>query len=367
MRKYLNLNSIFLGILLINSICPVYASVPAKLIKINAEKLSATHAQLKLSLNQPVTYHIFALSNPSRLVIDLINTQYACAKNNQALPGTTVSLKSFRHGIQKGYNARLVFELSAHFHARVHTINYFPHAFYLMIDVLQKNSVTSANAAVLEKIKNNINFPEIRPAVNLPSLKFTSKIVKALPPFQQQPFVVVIDAGHGGKDPGAIGPQGTYEKNVTLAIAKNLAELVNQDPDMKAVLTRHDDRYIGLRQRLKKARKDKGDIFIAIHADAYNDTSAQGASVYALSLHGSSSEAALWLAKKENYSELGGIDLDNIDHLDDKDLQLRSVLIDLSQSATIGASLQLGRDALLELGEITQLHHNIVEQAPFMV
>lgn len=133
---------------------------------------------------------------------------------------------------------------------------------------------------------------------------------------------------------------------------------------MKAVLTRSSDKYIGLRRRLMIARKAKGDIFIAIHADAYDDTSASGASVYALSLHGSSSEAALWLSQKENYSELDGIDLDA---LESGDLQVRSVLIDLSQTATISASLSLGKNLLSQLGKITDLHHACVEQAPFMV
>ena len=129
-------------------------------------------------------------------------------------------------------------------------------------------------------------------------------------------------------------------------------------------MTRKGDYYVGLRQRLMIARKARGDVFVAIHADAFNEPDAEGASVFALSLHGATSEAALWLAQKENYSELGGIDLNGIQ---DMDPQVRSVLIDLSQTATIGASLQLGQNVIKQLGEITDLHHGVVEQAPFMV
>lgn len=181
-----------------------------------------------------------------------------------------------------------------------------------------------------------------------------------------RPVIVVIDAGHGGHDPGATGPHGIHEKNVVLAIARDLQYLVDQQPGMHAVMTRDGDYYVGLRDRLAIARKDKGDMFIAIHADAAPEFSgeATGASVYALSLHGASSEAARWIAEKENYSELGGIDLDNIP---DQDNMLRSVLIDLSQTATISDSLILGRSVLHQLAGLSPLHHDVVEQAPFMV
>jgi len=181
-----------------------------------------------------------------------------------------------------------------------------------------------------------------------------------------RPVIIVIDAGHGGHDPGATGPNGIHEKNVVLAIARDLQYLVDEQKGMHAVMTRDGDYYVGLRDRLAIARKDKGDMFIAIHADAAPEFSgeATGASVFALSLHGASSEAARWIAEKENYSELGGIDLDNIP---DQDNMLRSVLIDLSQTATISDSLILGRSVLHQLAGLSPLHHDVVEQAPFMV
>jgi N-acetylmuramoyl-L-alanine amidase len=182
-----------------------------------------------------------------------------------------------------------------------------------------------------------------------------------------RPVIIVIDPGHGGKDPGATGPMGLHEKTVTLEIAEDLKHLIDKQKGMHAVLTRTGDYYVGLRDRLAIARQDKGDMFIAIHADAAPAISgyeATGATVYALSLHGASSEAARWIAEKENYSELGGIDLDTIQ---DSDNMLRSVLIDLSQTATISDSLILGRSVLHQLSDLSPLHHDVVEQAPFMV
>ena len=173
--------------------------------------------------------------------------------------------------------------------------------------------------------------------------------------------MIVIDPGHGGKDPGAVGRRKTKEKKVVLSIAKYLKSYLNARPGYKAILTRKGDYYISLRQRLRIARKNKADLFVAIHADAFKHSRANGASVFALSERGASSEAARWLARKENYSELGGIDLD------DKGNLLRSVLIDLSQTATIGASLELGDAILKEMGHFAKLHKGRVEQARFVV
>lgn len=174
-------------------------------------------------------------------------------------------------------------------------------------------------------------------------------------------MVIAIDAGHGGKDTGAIGPGHLQEKRVVLSIARRLYRLVNAEPGMRAVMTRNGDYYVGLRERLNIARKAKADLFIAIHADAYRNPRSHGASVYALSERGASSEAARWLAEKENYSELGGVNLAGKDNL------LRSVLIDLSQTATTQASVRLGEDIIQHLGHFATLHHSHVELAPFVV
>lgn len=186
---------------------------------------------------------------------------------------------------------------------------------------------------------------------------------KTIPPLPR-PFTVVIDAGHGGKDPGARGLRGTEEKIIVLGIAKKLAREINGTPHMRAVLTRKGDYFLPLRRRLVLARKDKADLFIAIHADAYFNNHATGASVYALSGRGATSEAARWLAQRENYSELGGVELNE---LKDRSPLVRSVLIDLAQTATNKDSLRLGNQVLYALDRVTSLHYRRVEQAPFIV
>jgi N-acetylmuramoyl-L-alanine amidase len=181
---------------------------------------------------------------------------------------------------------------------------------------------------------------------------------------KQRIFTVVIDAGHGGKDSGARGNDGTEEKTVVLNIARLLAEKINQQPSMRAVLTRNGDYFVPLRQRLRLARKDKADLFVAVHADAYFETNATGASVYALSEHGASNEATRWLAQRENYSELGGVELNA---LQDRDPMLRSVLVDLAQTVTIQDSMRLGNKVLDALDNVSSLHYSQVERAPFVV
>lgn len=190
----------------------------------------------------------------------------------------------------------------------------------------------------------------------------TSGMSEVAPKSFHGKIIVVIDPGHGGKDPGASGPRNTKEKNVVLDISREIQRDINQQPGFKALLTRSGDYYITLRQRLQIARKDKGDLFVAIHADAYMNNDATGASVFALSQSGATSEAAHWLANNENYSELGGVQ-----DFGDKSYLVRSVLLDLSQTVTISQSLQVGYVLLSALKHVTTLHHNIVEQARFMV
>ena len=175
--------------------------------------------------------------------------------------------------------------------------------------------------------------------------------------------IVVIDPGHGGKDPGATGYNGTHEKTVVLAISKDIQQDINETPGFKAVLTRTGDYFIPLRGRLAIARQNKADMFVAIHADASQDSSAQGVSVFALSERGATGEEARWLASRENQSELmGGVTLD------DKSDMLKSVLINLSQSATVQSSLQIGQDLTQNIGYFAELHHgHRVEQAAFVV
>ncbi len=178
----------------------------------------------------------------------------------------------------------------------------------------------------------------------------------------KQQFVIALDPGHGGRDPGAIGKKGTREKDIALSVAKKMKTMINRTPGYRAVLTRDGDRFVTLRNRVKKAREAQADIFISLHADSFHKPNVKGASVYALSLRGASSEAARWIAKKENASDLiGGISLD------DKDDLIASVLLDLSQTATIQDSLELGSDVLSHIGKVSKLNNRKVQQAGFAV
>jgi N-acetylmuramoyl-L-alanine amidase len=173
---------------------------------------------------------------------------------------------------------------------------------------------------------------------------------------------IVIDAGHGGEDPGAKGRHGTYEKNVTLAIARKLKALVDAEANMHGVLVRDGDYFVPLHERVNKARKVRGDLFVSVHADAYIKPHARGSSVFALSERGATSVAARWLAKKENEADLiGGVNLNVADPY------VKQVLLDLSQTATINDSIKLGRAVLDEIGGVNTLHKARVEQAGFAV
>lgn len=178
---------------------------------------------------------------------------------------------------------------------------------------------------------------------------------------QTQPAMIVIDPGHGGKDPGATGPKGIHEKNVVLAISQAIQKDLDHHPTVKPHLTRNSDHFVTLRGRLRIARKYHANVFAAIHADAFYQSSAHGASVYALSQHGATSEAARWLAHSENYAVLGGAHFKGHNH------QLQSLLLNLSQKATIASSVKLGQQVLHQLAHTTDLHGHQVEQAPFVV
>ena len=174
--------------------------------------------------------------------------------------------------------------------------------------------------------------------------------------------MIAIDAGHGGEDSGARGASGSLEKNITLSIARKLKKEIDNDEQLRAVLTRDDDYFVPLHGRVVKARKLKADIFVSIHADAFTNPDAKGSSVFALSESGATSASAKYLANKENESDLiGGVSLD------DKDPMLAKTLLDLSQSATINDSVKLGNFVLDQLSDINDLHKSNVEQAGFAV
>lgn len=295
------------------------------------------------TLSGSFTHKAFTLISPNRVVLDLEKSNTHI--NLQRVPVGNSIITSLRTGYPTSQTLRLVFNTKQPV-------------------ILKTSSWQPANRSLrglrIDLVKTNASI-----ATN--TVKYSPPSPPArvhVPPRSLRDVVVVIDPGHGGKDPGAIGVGRSAEKHVVLAIALKLKQLIDRQPGMRAVLTRSGDYYIGLRERMYIARKDNADIFVAIHADAFGNHNSNGASVFALSSSGATSEAARWLAEKENYSELGGV---NLRGLDDSNGEIRTVLIDLSQTATIGASLQMGSRVLKNLDTITRLHNVRVEQARFMV
>ncbi len=303
-----------------------FLAVDAQSAQLTAMRMHVQHGATRIIFNLDTVRlpRIFSLSHPERVVIDFQDTRLTTTLKNNMLRESPI--KNIRIGYPAPHILRIVLDLSPN--SRFKVISAHP-AEQTVIDIYPETSAR-------KKISVNIS----------------------------RPLVIVIDPGHGGRDPGAVGVLGTKEKNVTLSIAKQLADLLNREPHTRAVLTRKGNYFVPLRDRLKLARKGNADVFIAIHADSYFNTVANGASVYALSQHGATSEAARCLAKRDNYSELGGVDLSG---LSDQSYLLRSVLIDLAQTATINDSLRLGRMMLSQLKNVTVLHYSRVEQAPFMV
>lgn len=307
-------------------------------------KEEAEKASLSFTLDSAVAHKVFTLTNPNRVVVDFDNA--VLAFDIKKLPIDNSLIKLVRSGHPNPQTLRLVFEVKNDIKLSSKSLKSAPtsgHAFAL--------DISASATPSPDKKKQHQGAKPIQASKN-PKLSGLRNVV------------VVLDPGHGGKDPGAMGQSRHAEKNITLAIATKLKTLINRQPGMRAVLTRDGDYYVGLRERLNIARKHNADFFISIHADAFINKGSSGASVFALSQRGATSEAARWLAEKENYSELGGVNLRN---LDDQSGLVRTVLIDLSQTATIAASLQMGQNVLSQLNHLTNLHNHRVEQARFMV
>ncbi|MDQ2993862.1 MAG: N-acetylmuramoyl-L-alanine amidase [Pseudomonadota bacterium] len=328
--------------------------------------------RLVFELSGPFQYKNFNLQSPSRYVIDFKDVVME-ASLPKLLAGSAV--KNIRSST-RDHQLRIVLDLSDRVNAKVFEvpckdgcgprlvidITHPTHSIrptHPKIEAEQKADADSdAEAEAKPEAKANDESDEEETEIIIPH----SKARKVAEPDGARDIVVVIDPGHGGKDPGASGAMGTKEKDIVLAIARKLQASINREPGFKAVLTRDGDYFIGLRGRLAIAHKHKGDMFIAIHADAARHQTAHGVGVYAVSQRGATSEAARWLANRENESEfVGGLDLADKDHV------LRSVLIDLSQTHTISASLQIGSVLLRQLSKFAELHHAGVEQAAFVV
>ncbi|MDZ7787471.1 MAG: N-acetylmuramoyl-L-alanine amidase [Halofilum sp. (in: g-proteobacteria)] len=290
-------------------------------------------SRLVFDLGGPVEHQIFTLQDPSRIVIDIEDVSVA-TDLREVIPDSDL-IRRIRSATRNGNDLRVVLDLTES--ARPKSFVLKPAADYghrLVVDVVGDQASGSGSGGGRDQPKAD----------------------------EPRDIVVAIDPGHGGHDPGAIGHGGVNEKLVVLQIARRLNNLLEETPGFKPVMTRNSDIYLPLRERMRRAREADADLFISLHADAFRDARARGSSVYALSTNGASSEAAKWIANRENSADmLGGVSLD------DKDEMVASVLLDLSQSATIESSLSAGERILEQLGQVNRLHKHSVQQAGFVV
>ncbi len=342
---------------------------------------AADYTRIALESPQPIRHQVLSLKNPERLVIDLENVALNAVLNGLAdkIGANDPYVKSVRAGQFKPGVVRLVFDLKSEVKPQVFALA--PVAGYshrLALDIYPLEPPDPLTAL----LENRERMPDAAPAIAAPSVPppaVTAEVrpapEKAAPrapeksartdprrPSTTRIITIAIDPGHGGEDPGARGKNGTWEKNVTMAISRKLKERIEQEPNMRALLLRDGDFFMPLHTRVIKARRANADLFVSVHADAFTSPDARGSSVFALSERGATSVAANWLARKENEADLiGGVNLDVPDQY------LKQTLFDLSQTATINDSLKLAKAVLTEVGGINKLHKNHVEQAGFAV
>ena len=312
------------------------------------------NTRLVFDLSGPVQHNLFVLSSPDRIVLDIKGASLATDFNQLNLGNTPIT--SLRSAQRSAQELRLVLDLSAAVTPKSFTLA--PNQQYgnrLVIDLFDGDDASAVTAS-LPPIPVTKSVTQVAPPI---------PVLPALPGTGRRDVVIAIDAGHGGEDPGALGPKGAREKHVVLAIAKELQRQLNAEKGFRAELVRTGDYFIPLRRRPEIARKKGADLFVSIHADAAQRTSAFGASVYALSDRGATSETARWLANSENQSDLIG-GTGNVS-LDDKDPMLAGVLLDLSMTASMSSSLNVGQKVLTNMARVTPLHKKRVEQAGFMV
>ena len=318
-----------------------------------------TRIEVSLEGPQP-TVSLFTLADPDRVVLDLAQT--SMDPKRSPMPSATGLIRRLRSG-PRDAATRLVFEVDPSTSARRVEAPAGRIAILLTPTAVAANRPEVPAAVVSAVAAEPAAMPAERPANEANPAK---AVPTRSPSSASRPtgrgLVIAVDAGHGGEDPGASGPDGTHEKDVTLAIARELSARINAEPGMRAVLTRPDDRFVPLRERIHRARRAQADLFVSVHADAVPDHSVSGASVYVLSARGASSEAAKWLADRENAADLvGGVSLD------DKDNVLASVLLDLSQSAAMSASMVAAEKVLTELNSVGEVRKARVQQAGFVV
>jgi N-acetylmuramoyl-L-alanine amidase len=327
-RRSLSLIAALVGICVVT--LPTLAAVAIKDVRVWAGPDST---RIVFDLSGPAEHSVITLSNPDRVVVDISGANVA---NLADLPRNQGFIKQIRVGEQGNGDLRVVIDLAA--------------------SAAPKSFPVAPSGSYGHRLVVDLE-PGAQSATRAPPVA-----VKSANEARGRDIIVAIDAGHGGQDPGSIGKRGTYEKTVTLAIAKKLKERIDREPGMRAVLTRDGDYFVPLRERIVRARKRDADMFISIHADAYHDRSIAGSSVYVLSARGASDESARWLADRENAADLvGGVSLD------DKDGDLAYVLLDLSQGASMSASIDAADKVMNSLYQMGNITRRGVKHAGFLV
>ena len=299
--------------------------------RINDIRLSKNDGYVRLvfDLSGNVDHSLFSLHTPERIVLDLKKTDMNHGMVDR-VPANNL-IRGIRSGVRNGDDLRVVFDLGEKVTPRSFVLS--PTAkngHRLVLDLHEHEQAQSPKTAKKKDLRN---------------------------------VVIAIDAGHGGKDPGATGKNGTREKVITLQIARKLQKVIDAQPGMQAVLTRTDDRFMRLRDRIAKARDNNADMMISLHADSFPDPRARGSSIYALSVDGATSETARLLAENENASDLLFGDVS----LEVEDAMVKEVLFDLSLTGTIESSLDIGSEVLGQLGSVNRIHRKAVQQASFAV
>jgi N-acetylmuramoyl-L-alanine amidase len=330
---------------------------------------SPDYTRVTLETPAGVKYEVMSLKDPDRLVLDLADVEAGGTLSELAdkISPNDPYIKGMRMGRFKPGVLRVVFDLKAEVKPQVFTLPPIGDYGHRLVLDLYPLVPPDPLLALLEQLE--------KPRLPAPAVPGDGRILPPAPaspgkpPAQAAPrvpakrlIIVAVDAGHGGEDPGARGRGGTYEKTVTLAIARKLRERIDQEGNMRAFLIREDDYYIPLHMRVAKAQRVRADLLVSIHADAFVRPHARGSSVFALSERGATSAAAGWLARQENAADMiGGVNLEG------KDKYLKMTLADLSLSAQINDSLKVARSVLSELGGVNTLHKPQVEQAGFAV
>lgn len=354
---------------------------------------SAGAAALTIELDRTTSYKIFTLDEPARVVLDLGDSRFAPGVH---LPRAGGLIEKLRAGSRPHGGLRIVLQLDSSaawrgrarlpLHAQWHrgcgSGSRHRHGAACLVvkvgsgEVADAAPAHDAAAARGTPAKSSAAVARSSDAAARPSAAVTrasfapaasSAVLRPIPAphapaFTDRDVVIAVDAGHGGKDPGAIGHDGTEEKNVTLAIARALAARIDAQPGMRAVLTRDSDVFLLLRDRMNRAREARADLFVSVHADSIHDPTVSGASVYVLSERGATDEAARWLAERENAADrLGGVPLD------DKSSTLKSLLIDLAQTESISASMTAAQGVIAALDRVGEVRKPRVQQARFVV